>query len=222
MYAIMLVGRSGSVLVGAGEEAVATGERAEVLAIDAGFAGGGGEVVVRAGEEVGEVAALEVVEDGGLGVGVGEVAADGEGVAGEGRWVDADDEVGEAAGAGSEGEGAIDDVAELADVAGPAVRDEAVEVGAGGGLVGEAAPAEQLAGQEGDVLAARAERGEGHADDGEAVEEVGAEPAGGDLGVEVVARGGDEADVDGALVIAAERADEALLEDPEQARLHGG
>ena len=67
---------------------------------------------------------------------------------------------------------------------------------------------------------ARAQRRDVNADDVDAVEEVLAESALGHLGVEVAVRGGDEARVEGDLLVSADRAYRPLLENAQQLRLH--
>jgi hypothetical protein len=101
------------------------------------------------------------------------------------------------------------------------VAHQRVEAGALDGAGLQAAAAQQLGDEEGEVLAAGAQGGEGHADDGEAVVEVGAEGSVGDLGDEVVARGGEEAHVGGALVVGADGAHPAGLDGAQQAGLDG-
>src|SRR5690606_8281616 len=66
------------------------------------------------------------------------------------------------------------------------------------------------------------ERDEVDGHDGDAVEEVSAEPALSDLLLEVLVRGRDDADVDGARVILAEPPDLALLEGAQELDLERG
>ena len=106
----------------------------------------------------------------------------------------------DALGLGVEDEDALDDVAELADVAGPVVGLELVDGGVGDFDAGAAVLltelGEELAGEERDVLFAVAQGRDVEGDDVEAVEEVFAEVAAGDLLFEVFVGGGDDADVD--------------------------
>ena len=106
----------------------------------------------------------------------------------------------DALGLGVEDEDALDDVAELADVAGPVVGLELVDGGVGdfdaGAAVLLAELGEEFAREERDVLFAVAQGRDVEGDDVEAVEEVFAEVAAGDLLFEVFVGGGDDADVD--------------------------
>jgi len=106
----------------------------------------------------------------------------------------------DALGFGVEDEDALDEVAELADVARPVVLAKRGE-----GVVGEvdvlaavllAELDEELFYERGDVFLAVAEGRDEEGDDVEAVEEVFAEVAVGDLFFEVLVGGGDDADVD--------------------------
>ena len=106
----------------------------------------------------------------------------------------------DALGLGVQDEDALDDVAELADVAGPVVLLERGEGGVGdldvGAAVLLAELGEELAGEERDVFLAVAQGRDVEGDDVEAVEEVFAEVAAGDLFFEVFVGGGDDAGVD--------------------------
>ncbi len=101
---------------------------------------------------------------------------------------------------GIEDEDALHDVAELADVAGPVVGLEGGEGGVGDFYVGAAVLlaelGEEFAGEKRDVFFAVAEWWDEERDDVEAVEEVFAEVAAGDLFFEVFVGGGDDAGVD--------------------------
>ena len=101
---------------------------------------------------------------------------------------------------GVEDHDALDQVAQLADVAGPVVL---LEGGEGvfvhfyaGTAVLLAELEEELLDQQGDVFLAVAQRRDEEGDDVEAVEEVFAEVAAGDLFLEVLVGSGDDADVD--------------------------
>jgi hypothetical protein len=105
----------------------------------------------------------------------------------------------DAAGFGVEDEDALDDVLELADVAGPVILPELGESGVGnfdaGAAVLLAELEEELAGEDGDVFFAVAERRDEERDDVEAIEEVFAEVAAGDLFFKVLVGGGDDTGV---------------------------
>ncbi len=138
-------------------------------------------------------------------------------------------EIGEAGGldlgGGLEDDGAFNDVAEFADVAGPVVVEELLAGGSGqaanvflhGGVV---------MGQEGfaegdDVVAALAEGGRTELDDVEAVEKVFAEVVLADGFDDVAVGGGDEADVDVELFVAADAGEGAVFEEAEELGLKG-
>ena len=70
------------------------------------------------------------------------------------------------------------------------------------------------------VLAALAQRRQVHLDDVEAVVEIAAEPAGGDLGAQIAVGRGDHVDVDAARLERADALDLAELEHAQQLRLH--
>jgi hypothetical protein len=91
-----------------------------------------------------------------------------------------------------------------------------------GGCALEAEFLEEVDGEEGDVLGAFTEGGQVDADDGESVEEVGAETAGGDLIFESFVAGGDDADVGGEGLFAADAFKLSGLEDAEELGLHDG
>jgi hypothetical protein len=198
---------------------VAAQVHADVGALDVGAAGHLGDVAVGLLVEPGEVVVLEAVEDLLLGVaeGGGGARAGGGGRGGEhqrsevGVDLDGPPLVGEREGRG-------DRVAELADVAGPVVALEACDGGGRYALegVGGAKVREHVADQGGDVVEASAEGGEVNPDLGHTEEEVAAEEALVDLAGEVAAGGGDDADVDGAVGVAADGLDAALGEDAEE------
>ena len=103
-------------------------------------------------------------------------------------------------GLGVEDEHAFDDVAQLADVAGPVIL---LEGGEGGSVISTCGrpycwpnSCEEFAGEQRDVFLAVAQRRNEEGDDVEAVEEVFAEVAAGDLFFEVFIGGGDDAGVD--------------------------
>jgi hypothetical protein len=75
--------------------------------------------------------------------------------------------------------------------------------------------------EEGDVVAARAQRRGRDGDHVEAVKEVFSEAARGDLGAKILVRGGDDADV-GADRVAADGLVLALLQHAEELHLHAG
>src|SRR6185295_6345780 len=98
--------------------------------------------------------------------------------------------------------GALDGVAELADVARPRLGGEASEsdggeLGGNGGTLAVAEALEEVGDEEGDVVDALAKGRDAEADDGEAVEEVGAKAALVDLACQVAVGGGDDAGVEG-------------------------
>jgi hypothetical protein len=121
---------------------------------------------------------------------------------------------------GGEGRGALQRVAQLADVAGPVVGVEArarfrreVERGAVEALAEER---EEVFDEGGDVVAAVAERRDVERDDVETVEEVCAEAAGGDVLGEVAVGGGDDADVGLAVACGADAAEATLFEEAQE------
>ncbi len=127
---------------------------------------------------------------------------------------------------GAGDDGGFDGVAELADVAGPGPGAEAVVPGgldAGDGVaVFVLGAGDEAVGEGTDVVGAVAEGGELDDDDVEAVEEVLAEGAVGDGGMEVAVGGGDEADIDLEGLRAADAHDFAVFEDAEELDLDGG
>jgi hypothetical protein len=182
---------------------------------------GFGLVPVAAFEAVGDDAAFDLfhdVEEAGVGLlleqggGVGVAAQLGrEKVGGEGGAVGEDD-------------AAFHGVFELADVAGPLVVHHEAE-GFGGELgrgkaVFFGVELEVVGGEERDVFLAAAERWELEGDDVEAVEEVLAEAAFLDGLLEVDVGGGDDADVDLDLLVAADVHEAAVLKDAEDLGLH--
>ena len=115
-------------------------------------------------------------------------------------------------------------VSQLSDIAGPCVVDEA-----GHGLLGKLGRSvavlgcelvEEVVGEEGDVVAPRAERGDLELHDGEAVVEVFAEAAGCDLREEVSVGGGDDAGIELEVAVAAYPLELAVLEGAEELGLH--
>lgn len=115
---------------------------------------------------------------------------------------------------------ALDEVLELADVAGPGVLLEGGEGGVvdalDGEVVGDAVGAEEVLAEERDVAGALAERGEVDGDDVDAVVEVFAEAAGVDHLFEVFVGGADEAEVDFAKGATAEALDHVVFEDAQE------
>src|SRR5699024_10448505 len=109
------------------DEPVLAREGSEVLAVDAGVARGGGQVAVMAREDVREVATLEVVEHRGLGFRVRQVAAHREAFARDRGRLEANRQIGEPLRAGREGDRTVEHVAQLANVARPAMREQAIE-----------------------------------------------------------------------------------------------
>ena len=127
-------------------------------------------------------------------------------------------------GAVGEHPGVEEHVLELADVAGPGERAEALEGGAGDAapiaVVAGGEDAEEVVDEHGQVVEALAERGDADLDDVEAVVEILAEEAGLDHGREIAVGGGDDPGVDRLLARAADGAHHLLLEHAEQAGLH--
>ena len=118
--------------------------------------------------------------------------------------------------ADAEDEGALEEVLQLADVAGPVMR---LELSLGRGIdMGWAAvhPAsvlvEEMAGQGGEVAAALPQGGQGDGEDVETVIEIGPELTGGDHGFEVAVGGGDDADIHLEGLLAAHPLDVPLLQ----------
>lgn len=128
--------------------------------------------------------------------------------------------------AGGGDEHVLDDVEELADVAGPAEAGESHEGGVGDpgdGAAGEQALrglGQGVHDDPGDVLAALAERREMNLGAFDAEEEVFAELLAADHGLEIFVGGADKADVGLAFVVAADADDLAGLEDAEELGLH--
>ncbi len=129
-------------------------------------------------------------------------------------------------GVGHAVDAAFHGVAQFADVTGPVVAQERVR-----GLLGEAGEIlalqlgghflREVVGEDGDVLAAGAQRRDCYDVEGEAVEQVGAEFAGGGEVGEVDVGGGDDADVDLQGFAAADAFELAVLYDAQQLFLHG-
>ena len=177
---------------------------------------GVGLVPVAAFEFLDDDAALDVFEDvEEAGVGVVFEQSVLEGAAGDvaGEQASADER------GGGENYAALDDVFELADVAGPLVVDESAH-----GVWGEFADlevvlfgevVEEAVDEQGDIFSAAAQRRHLDGDDVEAVVEIVAELAFADGLAEVDVGGGDDADVDLNLLIAADGHEAALLEDAE-------
>ena len=129
-----------------------------------------------------------------------------------------------------EHDAALDGVFQFADVAGPLVIDQGAQ-GVGGELArGEAVlvgvELEEVLGQQGNVFAAGAQRGQVHGDDVEAVEEVFAEAAFADRLAQIDVGGGDDAHVHLNLLHAAQMHEAAVLQDAQDLGLgvhaHGG
>ena len=118
---------------------------------------------------------------------------------------------------------ALDDVAQLAHVAGPRVVAQALELLARDLelLAARELPREVLDEQR-DVVGPLAQRRHVHAHDGEPVVEILAEALRGDLGAQVAVRRGDDAHGDLAVARAAHGAHGALVERAQQRRLHLG
>jgi len=161
---------------------------------------------------------------GGVGVGIG-IVADGD-LCGDVSDVDGELALGRRGGvAGGHDDGVLDDVEELADVAGPVVGGEAHHGGVGdvgrwsGEVGGEACGG--VANDARDVFAAVAQRREFDVGAFDAEVEVLSEAAGGDFVFEVFVGGADEADVDLARFIGADADDLAVFEDAEELGLHG-
>ena len=121
---------------------------------------------------------------------------------------------------------ALEGVGELADVAGPA---GAVEQGARAGVEAQGAtaergagPGEQALGERLDVLVALAQGRQHDREHGEAVEQVLAEAAGGDLGRQVSVGGGDPAHVGAQGLAAADALEGPLLQHAQQLGLQAG
>src|SRR5262249_34924190 len=123
-------------------------------------------------------------------------------------------------------DGALERIHQLADVAGPAIRDERTlglrrEAQTGTVVPGGERP-QQVLDQRADVLRAIAQRRQPERDDVQAEEEVLAKPSRTHLGLEVAVRRRDDADVDGLRAIAAEALEPVLLEEAEQLALELG
>ena len=121
-------------------------------------------------------------------------------------------------------DGALDFVAQLADVAGPAERVEEIErVGAQShARLAQALArlAQEKRAQVRDLLAPIAQRRHVDADDAQAVEQILAELAVGDALLEIGVGRGHDADVDARGTRLADRQDFPLLEEAQQLRLH--
>ncbi len=81
-------------------------------------------------------------------------------------------------------------------------------------------PANQVVDEQGEILGALAQRGQPHGDAADAVVEILAKAALGDLGRQVTVGRAHEAHVDGLCPVRPQRSHLALLEDPEQLHLH--
>ena len=195
----------------------------QVGAIHARFAGGAGDVAACALHEVREVAALELGEHGAARVAVAHAERGRDGVAALGARARSDAAVDR--GRLAHDDHRLDDVLELADVAGPPVRAERGH-GVGWDEVVDrtvvALLAEEVLDEERDVLGTLAKRRDREHDDRDAVVEVEPEAAVVDLGAQIAVRRGDEAHVDRDLVAAADAAEAPPLERPEQRRLERG
>ena len=121
-------------------------------------------------------------------------------------------------------EGALHDVPQLADVAGPAVLQED-GLGPGGEgllvLVGVVQLVDDGPGELGDVALALAQGRDPDGEDAQTVEEVLAEGALGDAALQIAVRGGDDAGVDLDGAAAADAGDLPLLEDAQELGLGG-
>ncbi len=196
------MGTRGCVWLLAGADAEGFHFAVEVGAFEAEGLGGAGDVAHAAVEFFEDVVALvgfASLQEG------GELFATVGATVGGGAAVGALDEHGEVLGFdaldfGIEDEDALHDVAELADVAGPVVGLEGGEGGVGDFYVGAAVLlaelGEEFAGEKRDVFFAVAEGRDEERDDVEAIEEVFAEVAAGDLFFEIFVGGGDDAGVD--------------------------
>ena len=87
-------------------------------------------------------------------------------------------------------------------------------------LVRAGDPLQEVLREQQDVAGARAQRRHRNRDDVDAVEQILAEPLLLDLGLEVAVGRGDDARLERHLLVAADRADLALLEDAQQLDLH--
>lgn len=118
-----------------------------------------------------------------------------------------------------------DDVGELPDIAGPRLGLEQLDgFGGEGGLTdaefaGEAEA--EMAGEGGDVLGALSQGWKGDGELAEAIEEVFAEETFGEHLLQVAMGGGEDADIDGKDLVAADAGDDAFLQDTEQLGLGG-
>src|SRR5882724_8239001 len=118
---------------------------------------------------------------------------------------------------------ALEHVAQLADVAGPVVAaEDALRVGTDAdALLSEVAAqaVEDAASQDGDILAPVAQRRNVELQSADPVVEILAEPALLNGGAQLAVGGGDEADVDGAVLDVAEAAEAFLFEHLQEAGL---
>jgi hypothetical protein len=121
--------------------------------------------------------------------------------------------------------GALDDIRQLADIAGPGVREQTglgrcVEPQGGQAILGTGARQEVL-GEQQDVAATGAQRRQVDGEHGQPVVEVGPEAPGGDGGAEVDVRGADQPDIGGLGTRAAQGADGPFLDGGEELGLRG-
>ncbi len=127
--------------------------------------------------------------------------------------------------AAAEEEELADDVGELPDVAGPGLGLEELDgLGCEGGLTDAEFAGEseaEMVGEGGDVLGALAEGWEGDGELAESIEEVFAEETFGEHLFEVAMGGGEDADIDGEDLVAADAGDDAFLEDAKELGLGG-
>lgn len=170
-----------------------------------------GEIAIKAREGVLEVGCFEGVDDVLFGFCVGKVSAYAQGV-GAMAFTDGEAEVREGRSAGRQGNGSVDDIAQLTDIARPVVDHELVEVGTFDGSGFHATPAQQGLHDRSDVFAAFAQGRELDADNRETVKEVGTKVSFRDTGVEVDLRGREEPDVDLSFFVGTHSTDTALFD----------
>ena len=184
----------------------------ESAATDAEEAGGFGAVAGGFGEGLGDEFRFELGEG---------HASEGEGATGGGFAGEEGREMGRLDDGGGSGEDeTLDDIAQLADVAGPREGLEGAH-GLGAELFGlPGVPGGEVAAEHfrkrRDVLGAVAQRREVDGDDIEAVEEILTEGALGALGFQFLVRGGDNAGICADNGFAADGAEVAVLEDAEE------
>ena len=123
---------------------------------------------------------------------------------------------------GEEDRGALDEIAQLADIAGPAMLGQAGMAGRGQARRLALRAGEEMRDEQGNVAGPLGQRRQVDREDAEAIEEVFAEAALVDRRIDVAMGGGDDADVDRDLAATADSLHRPFLEHAQQLHLHVG